>query len=113
MRVDQRFATYGTLAPGKPNHHQLADLSGKWCIGTVRGRLVPKGWGADLGFPALILSPDGDEIVVHLFESIDLPQHWQRLDQFEGTAYCRVIADVAVPSGTVQAWIYVASEPVL
>ena len=54
-----RLATYGTLAPGRQNHGQLIDLPGRWLVGHVRGSLVDAGWGAKLGFPALILDPDG------------------------------------------------------
>ena len=49
MSLDHHLATYGTLAPGRSNYHQLSDLRGEWSIGTVRGKLVDKGWGAALG----------------------------------------------------------------
>jgi len=42
---DTRLATYGTLAPGRPNHGQLTGLSGRWLVGHVRGSLVQAGWG--------------------------------------------------------------------
>jgi gamma-glutamylcyclotransferase (GGCT)/AIG2-like uncharacterized protein YtfP len=51
-----RLAAYGTLGPGGPNDHQLDGLQGRWLEGYVNGRLVAEGWGASLGFPALILS---------------------------------------------------------
>ena len=89
--AETRLATYGTLAPGRVNNHQLADLSGRWLQGTVRGRLVEAGWGADLGYPGLILDPSGPPVEVYVFESPDLPGHWPRLDAFEGTG---------VPPGT-------------
>ena len=60
MSLDHHLATYGSLAPGRPNHRQLSDLRGEWSIGTVRGKLVDKGWGAALGYPALVLDADGD-----------------------------------------------------
>ena len=105
--VDQRLATYGTLAPGRINHHQLVGLEGRWCLGTVAGRLVEAGWGAKLGFPGLILDPEGDAVEVHLFESPDLIHHWPRLDSFEGAGYRRVEAEVATPDDRLPAWIYV------
>lgn len=107
MAVDTRFAVYGTLAPGRPNHHQLAGIDGRWCDGTVRGRLVAKGWGAQQGYPALILDPAGDPIAVQLFTAPDLPAHWPRLDAFEGEEYRRVVAEVTVGDAVVGAWIYV------
>ena len=35
-----RLATYGTLAPGRPNQHQLDGLEGRWFAGHVNGMLV-------------------------------------------------------------------------
>ncbi|MFO1067751.1 MAG: gamma-glutamylcyclotransferase [Geminicoccaceae bacterium] len=107
---DTRFATYGTLAPGRPNHHQLAALDGCWRQGTVRGRLVDAGWGAALGYPGLVLDPSGPVVEVHLLESAALPAHWSRLDAFEGPGYRREVARVALPDGEVEAWIYVLAS---
>lgn len=104
--VDTRLATYGTLAPERVNHHQLAGLKGTWRRGTVNGRLVEEGWGADLGFPGAIIDPTGRDIEVHLFESPDLPDHWPRLDAFEGDGYRRVVTRVSTEVGDVDAWIY-------
>jgi gamma-glutamylcyclotransferase (GGCT)/AIG2-like uncharacterized protein YtfP len=101
-----RLVTYGTLAPGRPNHHQLDGLDGRWLPGEVRGWLHEAGWGAALGFPALILDPDGPAISVHVFESTDLPDHWARLDDFEGPAYERVVTTVSTPEGDLNASIY-------
>jgi hypothetical protein len=39
---DRRLAVYGSLAPGRPNHHQLSDLSGRWIKGTVQGSCLNK-----------------------------------------------------------------------
>jgi gamma-glutamylcyclotransferase (GGCT)/AIG2-like uncharacterized protein YtfP len=102
-----RLATYGTLAPGRPNHHQLDGLDGRWLEGHVYGTLVDAGWGANLGYPALILDPDGSAIGVQVFESVDLPAHWSRLDEFEGPGYDRVVTTVRTPGGDVDASIYV------
>lgn len=105
-----RLATYGTLAPGRPNHHQLAGLTGRWLRGTIRGRLVEAGWGAALGFPGLALDEAGPTIEVHLFESCDLPLHWDRLDAFEGPGYQRVAIRVQTPEGELDAFIYAVAE---
>ena len=105
--ADSRLATYGTLSPGRINHHELAGLKGTWRKGMVRGRLIEAGWGATLGYPALVLDPEGDPIEVHLFESLDLPHHWPRLDKFEGTGYRRAVTQVQTTSGEVDACIYV------
>jgi gamma-glutamylcyclotransferase (GGCT)/AIG2-like uncharacterized protein YtfP len=102
-----RLVAYGTLAPGRPNHHQLDGLDGRWLRGQVYGRLVDAGWGAGLGYPALILDPEGPAISVLVFESMDLPDHWSRLDDFEGSGYERVATRVSTPTGDVMASIYV------
>ena len=101
-----RLATYGTLAPGRPNEHQLSGLTGTWSLGTVRGRLVEAGWGAAQGYPGMILDGSGDVIEVHIFTSPDLPAHWPRLDAFEGEGYRRVVINVSTPDGEVAASIY-------
>lgn len=105
--ADTRLATYGTLAPGRANHHQLAGLKGQWQQGTVRGRLTDVGWGAALGYPGLVLDPSGPVVEVSLFESADLPDHWPRLDAFEGTGYRRFVTRVLTEDGEREAWIYV------
>jgi gamma-glutamylcyclotransferase (GGCT)/AIG2-like uncharacterized protein YtfP len=106
-RTLERLATYGSLAPGRPNHHQLAGLEGRWLKGHVDGLLVDAGWGASLGYPALVLDPAGAAIGVNVFESIDLPAHWARLDAFEGPGYQRVVTTVHMPTENVDAYIYV------
>jgi gamma-glutamylcyclotransferase (GGCT)/AIG2-like uncharacterized protein YtfP len=103
---DTRLATYGTLSPGRTNHHQLAGLRGKWREGTVRSTLVEIGWGAALGYPGLIPDPDGPPVGVALFDSPDLPAHWERLDVFEGEGYRRVVVTVSTANGETDAWIY-------
>jgi gamma-glutamylcyclotransferase (GGCT)/AIG2-like uncharacterized protein YtfP len=76
----------------------------------VRGSLIDAGWGAELGYPALILDPDGPEIEVFVFESKALLDHWDRLDAFEGPGYRRVTVDVSTPEGVLPASIYVLAN---
>ena len=102
-----RLAVYGTLAPGRPNHHQLKGLSGRWIEGTVRGQLLQEGWGAAVGYPGIILDIDGRIVNVLLFESVDLPEHWARLDEFEGSGYRRTVTPVTTSEGDLLASIYV------
>ncbi len=111
--IDTRLAVYGTLAPGKSNHHQLAPLKGTWRAGIVVGRLLKKGWAVDQGYPALVLEGTGSPIAVQIFESVDLPEHWTRLDEFEGPQYQRVMTDVQTDDGPISAWIYASAEPEL
>ncbi len=110
MNADTRLATYGTLAPGKPNHQKLAELRGRWMKGTVYGALVRSGWGAALGFPALVLDATASSVPVDLFESADLPRHWARLDEFEGEGYRRVVVEVETEEGSLASCIYVAAD---
>ena len=65
-----------------------------------------------MGFPGLILDPLGPLVEVHLLESSDLPKHWARLDEFEGSGYRRVVATVNTEEGQRDAWIYVLAESV-
>jgi len=61
-----------------------------------------------MGFPALVLDPTGPEIEVQVLESAELPEHWERLDEFEGSGYQRVAAFVMTSDdGPVHALIYV------
>ncbi len=106
-----RLATYGTLAPGRRNHGQLSDLAGRWLAGHVHGALVEAGWGSALGYPGLVLDPEKEAIDVFVFESPDLPRHWDRLDAFEGTGYRRVAVDVSTAEGVLPASIYVLADP--
>jgi gamma-glutamylcyclotransferase (GGCT)/AIG2-like uncharacterized protein YtfP len=111
MNADCRLATYGTLSPGRSNHHQLSGLRGQWSGGSVRGDLHDAGWGAAQGYPGLVLNPTGETVAVDLFSSDDLPDHWARLDAFEGDGYRRVVAEVTTPHGAVAACIYVLVAP--
>lgn len=108
--ADTALAVYGTLAPGKENHGQVAMIAGEWRRGTVRGRLAPEGWGAALGYPALVLDPDGPTVDVQVLESGDLPAHWERLDEFEGPGYRRVPVSVELAPAPRIASIYVLAE---
>ena len=106
MERVHRLATYGSLAPGRPNAHQLQSLKGRWISGHVHGTLVEAGWGAALGYPALILAPTDPAIELHVFESIELPLHWARLDDFEGPEYERLPVTVHTAEGDLEAFLY-------
>ena len=82
--AEHRLATYGSLAPGGPNHQQLDGLKGRWFSGSVRGTLVEKGWGAELGYPGIVLDDHGYDVGVEVFECADLVGRWPLLDEFEG-----------------------------
>jgi len=109
--AETRLAVYGTLAPGRENHHQLSGLSGRWRAGTLRGRLVPVHLGEHVGLVGLVLDPDGRLVPAQVFSSTDLPAHWARLDAFEGAAFARVVTEVGTDAGTVAASVYVLRDP--
>lgn len=108
--MTQRLFVYGSLAPGRQNEHILASLGGTWQPATVRGRLKMEGWGANLGFPGLVLDPAGQEVQGLIFASEKLANFWPELDEFEGEQYARVPVEAALAEGgTVAAYIYVLS----
>ena len=103
----QRLFVYGSLAPGKINAHLLDGIDGTWEEATVRGVLHSSGWGANFGFPGLVLSKEGVKVSGHLFCSNELTDHWEILDEFEGESYNRILAEVTLrDNSTVDAYIY-------
>ena len=105
---------YGTLAPGEVNEHILKPLNGAWQSATVNGTLHPEGWGASYGFPAMRLDNDAGPVDGRLFSSIDLPNHWDRLDEFEGSAYKRVTTQVLLSNGEAcQANVYTLNDEIV
>lgn len=104
--IDRLFV-YGTLAPGRPNEHVLAEVSGTWEPATVKGTLLQKGWGAAAGYPGIVLDERGEDVHGFLLSSAALAKHWARLDAFEGDGYERVVTAVKRPDGSVvKAHIY-------
>lgn len=109
--MTHRLFVYGTLAPGRPNAHVLADIPGEWEPATVSGTLLQEGWGAAAGYPGTVLDPRGGEVDGFLFSSEKLAEHWTRLDEFEGEGYERVVTAVKCKDGSVvDAYIYKLSE---
>jgi gamma-glutamylcyclotransferase (GGCT)/AIG2-like uncharacterized protein YtfP len=105
--MTHRLFVYGTLAPGRPNEHVLADVPGDWEPATVTGRLLQGGWGAAIGYPGIVLDEHGGEVQGLLFSSESLDKHWARLDEFEGDGYERVLTSAKRQDGTtVDAYIY-------
>jgi gamma-glutamylcyclotransferase (GGCT)/AIG2-like uncharacterized protein YtfP len=101
---------YGTLAPGQVNAHVLAPLSGAWTEAQISGSLHDAGWGAAHGCPgARLVDNDIDKITPDshptsvvkgvLFESADLADFWQTLDDFEGAEYQAEITTAHLVTG--------------
>lgn len=89
----------------------MTSIGGEWIAATIKGRLVESGWGAEIGFPGLVLDEDGDEIPGYVFSSPNLDQAWVELDAFEGEEYRRAEAMVATRGGQVVcAFVYVLRQ---
>lgn len=88
------LAVYGSLMPGRENHHLLDGVAGCWSPGIVKGHYQDNGWAEGVGYPSVVWDPEGDEIPVQVLVSDELPAHWGRLDSFEGEAYRRILAPV-------------------
>ena len=105
--MTDRLFVYGTLAPGRPNEHVLAEVAGTWEPATVKGTLRQEGWGAAVGYPGIVLDEHGGEVHGFIFSSEELSAHWARLDAFEGDGYERVFTSAELGDGTVvKAHIY-------
>ena len=99
---------YGTLGPGRPNEHVLTAIGGTWEEASVKGHLKPHGWGADMGYPGIVLDDAGDDVHGFIFCSDRLDDHWDELDDFEGEEYQRVLTTVTTNDKiAVEAYIYI------
>jgi len=84
LGTDCRLFIYGTLAPGRSNHHIMNGMTGVWQKAVAKGHLGSCEWGPYKGYPGFTPSEHGTWVDGYLFSSPDLPQNWQRLDDFEG-----------------------------
>jgi gamma-glutamylcyclotransferase (GGCT)/AIG2-like uncharacterized protein YtfP len=98
----RRLAVYGSLAPGKKNHHVMAGMQGTWRTAVLRGSLLNQGWGAGQGFPGFLWDGSETPVAAQVFSSTDLPRHWQRLDEFEGAEYQRILVPVETEDGEIE-----------
>ena len=104
----EKLFVYGTLGPGRPNENVLSAIGGSWESATVTGNLREQGWGAEMGYPGIVLDETGMEVKGFVFTSQNLSDHWPSLDAFEGEAYRRVLTKVKPKNGcTIDAYIYV------
>jgi gamma-glutamylcyclotransferase (GGCT)/AIG2-like uncharacterized protein YtfP len=103
-RPSHRLAVYGTLAPGGPNASVLADISGEWSEGTVRGELTK-----DEGLPWFRWREADSDVGVKVLTSTDLPYYFPEIDRFEGKRYARSLIPVDCGSTLVVCNIYEAA----
>jgi gamma-glutamylcyclotransferase (GGCT)/AIG2-like uncharacterized protein YtfP len=109
--MKERLFVYGTLGPDRPNEHILKNIGGSFEEASVIGILYDKGWGAEMGFPGIILDTKGIKVKGFLFSSDRINEHWSELDEFEGGAYERVLTEVEIKNKTtVEAYIYILKE---
>jgi gamma-glutamylcyclotransferase (GGCT)/AIG2-like uncharacterized protein YtfP len=104
-RPSHRLAVYGTLAPGEPNASVLADISGEWLDGTVRGELTKSE-----GLPWFRWREAGSEVGVKVLTSGDLPDHFAEIDKFEGSCYARNLVPVVCGGSLLVCNIYEAAD---
>lgn len=107
----RRLAVYGTLRPGARNHGVIDDhMEGRWRRGWIEADYYEDGWR---GYPGIVCRPGAPRVDVDVFESPELPQHWGRLDAFEGPGYRRrTVAVHGLGPLPVEAQVYVlGSEP--
>lgn len=102
---------YGTLAPGKPNHHELAMIDGEWQSAIITGHLVEQGWGASMGYPGIVPCESGNQVKGFVLSSQELTEHWPRLDDFEGEGYERVLIKAMLSNGSeIDAYVYAVKK---
>ncbi len=107
----EKLFVYGTLGLGRPNEHILSNIGGTWEAASVRGNLIDKGWGAEMGYPGIELNESGTEIEGFVFTSDNLSAHWTNLDKFEGDGYQRVTSQVVLKDGnTIDANMYILRQ---
>jgi gamma-glutamylcyclotransferase (GGCT)/AIG2-like uncharacterized protein YtfP len=116
--IRHTLAVYGTLAPGRSNHHVVAPLGGEWTDGLVEGDLFAVGWGATLGYPAFRPRAGGPAVAVQVLTSPKLAAAWPDIDRFEGPEYRRILVPVfrPVPAGERRLYtvanLYAAAEEI-
>ena len=103
-KPDERLVIYGTLAPGKPNHNVIEDLSGVYCGCSVHGRISEVD-----GLPYFTWAPSEASLAAQLFSSRQLPDKWDDLDRFEGDGYKRRLIPATVDDGLTVASIYMST----
>lgn len=112
-RPESALIVYGTLAPGRSNHSQVAHIKGVWEQGIVRGKLLPLGWGANIGYNGFQHTLKGEQEAIPAFVllSDELVKNWPALDAFEGTEYRRLLAKYELNNGVVGVgFIYAINE---
>lgn len=99
----KKLISYGTLAPGQPNHWLISDLRGEWKECAIRGAMNQKD-----GLSQFSWNTACSEQPARLFTSDDLPNNWDRIDQFEGKGYRRQLVPAELKAGVAIGYAYIA-----
>ena len=83
--------SYGSLMPGGSNHHEVSGIKGEWSKGFVNGWITDLHFEDGSTYPGLRWDPEGDIIKVAILNSSELSNQWERIDDFEGPEYRRVV----------------------
>lgn len=105
MNESPRVFVYGTLRRGASNSWRMAgaEFIG---AGTVRGALFRIDW-----YPGLVLDANGGGVKGEVFR-VDAGL-LEKLDEYEGCEYRRVIAEVTLDDGIrCEVWVWEYLEPV-
>ncbi len=94
-----KLAIYGTLAPGKVNHHHIAELGGEWRGAAVRGSLGAVPCGVHQALPAMVLDPAASPHPLQVLVCQRLADAWARLDAFEGAEMQRLLVPLEGDGG--------------
>ena len=86
-----RLAVYGTLKPSGSNSVQLSSIEGEWLEGTVHG--IVEQPGEYLEFTWDVSEP---AVSVMVLSAPRLSEHFDRLDDFEGPDYLRILVPVEI-----------------
>lgn len=92
----RRLAAYGSLRPGESNAHQMNGIEGTWLHGTIPGIIEQPTEYLEFNW-----IPESPPVAVMVMSAFNLPQHYRRLDQFEGPDYVRTWVPVTI-AGVVQ-----------
>ncbi len=102
---NHKLITYGTLAPGMPNHYIISDLQGNWEKCWINGYIDDVH-----GLPVFHWDTSRPLIEMQLFVSPGLSKKWSLIDKFEGSSYKRRLITAKTNTGITVAYIYLSEE---
>lgn len=85
----------------QPNASVLSGVTGTWSKGSVSGVVEHR-----VRFPYCTWEPSGSDVDVHVLASSELPEHFPKIDAFEGRRYVRSLVPVRAGSARYISNIY-------